>query len=280
MPSPFPGMNPYLEHPALWSSFHFRLVSAVLSRLDQVLPSHYYTEIKTQTYQVLEGSEEDEEGQWVRNHPAANPAHLPRSHDESNGMVVMPPLQSPQSVVLPMMLTLKERYLEIRELGSEAVITVVKILTPRNKRQGRGRMVYERHRDRILAGSSHLVEIDLLRRELPMPMLGAIGSMDYRILVSRAERRPKADLYAFNLSDSFPSFPLPLKPADADLPLELQSMLEDVFALLRRYRKGRARYAQRIDYQQPVPLPLLTATQQAWVDELLIPIRGGYGTTR
>jgi hypothetical protein len=273
MPSPFPGMNPYLEHPALWSSFHFRLVSAVLSRLDQVLPSHYYTEIKTQTYQVLEGSEEDEEPQWVRNHPAANPAHLPRSHDdESNGMVVMPPIQSPQSVVLPMMLTLKERYLEIRELGSEAVITVVKILTPRNKRQGRGRMVYERHRDRILAGPSHLVEIDLLRRELPMPMLGAIGAMDYRILVSRAERRPQADLYGFNLSDSIPSFPLSLKPEDADLSLELQLILEDVF--------DRARYAQRIDYQQPVPLPLLTATQQAWVDELLIPIRGGYGTTR
>jgi hypothetical protein len=85
MPSPFPGMNPYLEHPALWSSFHFRLVSAVLSRLDQVLPSHYYTEIKTQTYQVLEGSEEDEEGQWVRNHPAANPAHLPYGNDRDSG---------------------------------------------------------------------------------------------------------------------------------------------------------------------------------------------------
>jgi Protein of unknown function (DUF4058) len=273
MPSPFPGMNPYLEHPAFWSSFHFRLVNAVLSSLDKALPSHYYTEIKTQTYQVLEGSAEDEEGQWVRNHPAASPAYVPRSLDEeSDGIAVMPPLQSPQSVVLPMMLTLKERYLEIRELSSEAVITVVKILTPRNKRQGRGRMAYQRQRDRILTGSSHLVEIDLLRRELPLPMLGAIGSMDYRILVSRAERRPKADLYGFDLSDSIPSFPVPLKPEGTDLSLELQLILDDVFE--------RARYTQRIDYQHPVPLPLLTATQQAWVDELLIPIRGGYGTTR
>ncbi|MCY7323209.1 MAG: DUF4058 family protein, partial [Phormidesmis sp. CAN_BIN36] len=70
-----------------------------------------------------------------------------RSPDEEpNITVVMPPLKCPQSVVLPMMITLKEWYLEVRELGSDAVITIVKVLTPRNKRQGRGRMAYERQR--------------------------------------------------------------------------------------------------------------------------------------
>jgi hypothetical protein len=29
MPSPFPGMNPYLEHPALWSGVHHRLIKAI-----------------------------------------------------------------------------------------------------------------------------------------------------------------------------------------------------------------------------------------------------------
>ncbi|MEL7313805.1 MAG: DUF4058 family protein, partial [Cyanobacteria bacterium J06559_3] len=29
MPSPFPGMDPYLEHPALWSEFHDRLILAI-----------------------------------------------------------------------------------------------------------------------------------------------------------------------------------------------------------------------------------------------------------
>jgi hypothetical protein len=261
--SPFPGMNPYLEHPALWSSFHFRLISAILSRLDNALPSHYYTEIKTHTYQVLEGSEEDEEGQWVRTRGAVS-AHSSRSHDdESNATAVTHiPLKCPQSVVLPMMITLKERYLEVRELGSETVITVVKVLTPRNKRQGRGRMEYERQRARILGGQSHLIEIDLLRRDLPMPMWGEIGATDYRILVSWAEHRPKADLYSFDLSEPIPSFPLPLKSEDAELIIELQAILEDL--------SERARYAQRIDYRQPVPLPSLTATQQAWVDKLLM----------
>jgi hypothetical protein len=29
MRSPFPGMNPYLEQPAFWSSFHTRLMVAI-----------------------------------------------------------------------------------------------------------------------------------------------------------------------------------------------------------------------------------------------------------
>jgi hypothetical protein len=271
MRSPFPGMNPYLEHPALWSSFHLRLIGAVLSSLDSALPSRYYTEVKTQTYQVLEGSEEDEEGQWVRNRSAHLPAHASRAPDEESNMMTVTLPKCPQSVILPIMITLKERHLEVRELGSEAVITIVKVLTPRNKRQGRGRMVYERQRERILSGLSHLVEIDLLRRDLPMPMLGTIGSTDYRILVSRAQCRPQADLYRFDLSEPIPSFPLPLKPEDAELIIDLQSIVEELF--------DRARYAQRIDYCQPVPSPLLTSIQQAWVDELLLPIRGGYGTS-
>lgn len=29
MPSPFPGMNPYLENPELWSQVHHRLLNAI-----------------------------------------------------------------------------------------------------------------------------------------------------------------------------------------------------------------------------------------------------------
>ncbi|NEP45734.1 MAG: DUF4058 family protein, partial [Okeania sp. SIO2H7] len=29
MPSPFPGMNPYLENPAYWPSIHHRLIVAI-----------------------------------------------------------------------------------------------------------------------------------------------------------------------------------------------------------------------------------------------------------
>ncbi len=60
-----------------------------------------------------------------------------------------------------------------------------------------------------------MVEIDLLRAGEPKPIAGSVRS-DYRILVSRADQRPQADLYAFNLSDRIPRFLLPLHPGDLE----------------------------------------------------------------
>ena len=37
MPSPFPGMDPYLENPDLWSEVHSRLIVAISDALDDQL---------------------------------------------------------------------------------------------------------------------------------------------------------------------------------------------------------------------------------------------------
>jgi hypothetical protein len=39
MPSPFPGMDPYLEDPGLWPDFHGELIYACRVRLLEQLPS-------------------------------------------------------------------------------------------------------------------------------------------------------------------------------------------------------------------------------------------------
>ncbi|WP_225886917.1 DUF4058 family protein [Nodosilinea nodulosa] len=61
------------------------------------------------------------------------------------------------------------------------------------------------------------MEIDLLRAYDPMAMhpidTGAASTARYRILVSRSEYRPRADLYEFFLQEPIPEFPLPLKAA-------------------------------------------------------------------
>jgi Protein of unknown function (DUF4058) len=105
-----------------------------------------------------------------------------------------------------------------------------------------------------------------------MTMSGVMQPTDYRIMVSRAAQRPKADLYGFNLSESIPSFPLPLKPDDVEPIVDLQAIIMGVYE--------RAGYGDRIDYRQPVPAPSLSPSQQQWVDSLLEPIRGGYGSSR
>ena len=53
MPSPFPGMNPYLEHPDRWSTVHNRLMVAIADRLTpQILPK-YQVDIEKRIYEVM-----------------------------------------------------------------------------------------------------------------------------------------------------------------------------------------------------------------------------------
>ncbi|MEO1447688.1 MAG: DUF4058 family protein, partial [Cyanobacteria bacterium J06635_11] len=41
MPIPFPGMNPYLEHPELWPQVHRKLMNALAETLEQQLADRY-----------------------------------------------------------------------------------------------------------------------------------------------------------------------------------------------------------------------------------------------
>ncbi|MGL6094387.1 MAG: DUF4058 family protein, partial [Fimbriiglobus sp.] len=38
MPSPFPGMDPYLEDPTYWGGFHTNLYTGIQRALNQTLP--------------------------------------------------------------------------------------------------------------------------------------------------------------------------------------------------------------------------------------------------
>jgi len=154
----------------------------------------------------------------------------------------------------------------VREVGTHQVITVIEVLSPKNKRKGEGQTAYEKKRQRVLGSSSHLIEIDLLRENAPMPMIGIEETSDYRMVVSRATTRPMADLYEFQLREQIPSFSLPLKPNEPELAVDLQVISLGVY--------DRGNYYLRIDHYQTVPLPKLSKSDQQWVDELLAPLRG------
>jgi len=50
MPSPFPGMDPYLEEPSGWPSVHHWLISAIGETLiDQLVP-HYSVSVEERVY--------------------------------------------------------------------------------------------------------------------------------------------------------------------------------------------------------------------------------------
>ncbi len=75
-------------------------------------------------------------------------------------------------VTLPMPLERRERYLEIREIATQRVLTVIEVRSPSNKQSGNGRRKYLAKRQAVLSSATHLIEIDLLRKGEPMPMAG------------------------------------------------------------------------------------------------------------
>lgn len=255
MPSPFPGMDPYLEQPTFWSSFHSRLIVAIADTLAPQLRPNYFVEVETRTYtdtELLVGIPDAVVLAGVTQRQPEQPEAL--SESDISGRL------QPQTVTLPMPTEIKERYLEVREVGSNEVITVLEVLSPKNKRRGRGRTLYEEKRQTILSSASHLIEIDLLQGDLPMQMQGTLELMHYRVLVSRADQRPQAKLYAASIRDPLPDFPLPLKATDEVVLVSLQAIFAGVYE--------RASYDLRIDYAQPIPPPSFSEADKDWIASL------------
>src|SRR4051794_21829204 len=55
MPSPFPGMDPYLENPALWPDFHARFITIASDFLAERLRPRYVVGIEERVYLSDEG---------------------------------------------------------------------------------------------------------------------------------------------------------------------------------------------------------------------------------
>jgi uncharacterized protein DUF4058 len=50
MPGPFPGVDPYLEHPARWPSMHQRLITGISNAPNDLLPPPYVADIGERLY--------------------------------------------------------------------------------------------------------------------------------------------------------------------------------------------------------------------------------------
>lgn len=252
MHNPFPGMNPYLENPALWAEVHHRLISAIAIALGPLLRPKYRVAIEKRTY-LSEGDRAIDVGI-----PDVAVLTTVTTADRSSGTVaMMEPIASmqPFTVTLPIAQEVNEGYLEIREVATGRVVTSIEVLSPTNKRSGNGRDAYLSKRQRVLGSLTHLVEIDLLRAGRSMEVLTEMPSCHYRILVSRSIERPQAQLYGFNLQQPIPAIPIPLERGDAEPILELQRLLDEVYE--------QAGFDLTIDYSQ-APIPGLSKEDQSW----------------
>jgi Protein of unknown function (DUF4058) len=255
MSSPFPGMNPYLEHPELWTEVHSRLIVAMSDAIFPHLRPKYRVAVEKRVYQMTDGN-----SVLVGIPDVTIGRYLTTKDKELSNIAVASPLANPITVNIPIPEEVQESYLEVREVGTGEVVTVIELLSPKNKRPGEGRKAYDTKRQRVFGSSTHLVEIDLLRGGEPMPIVGSQIKSDYRILVSRSESRPQAELYPFNLQEQIPAFVLPLRKGDTEPLVDLQILIHDIY--------DRAGFDLAIDYTRET-VPPLEEDDIIWTNELL-----------
>ena len=256
--NPFPGMNPYLETLGLWAEVHNRLISAIAAFLRRSLPFRY--SVVTDEYVVIEHNppEEPRRRYAIPDVVVSSDAARPGPDDRARRTTV----PSAVPVVIPEVYQSRQHFLTIREQSRGYAVTVLEILSPSNKYGGEGRRVYNDKRMRILESATHLVEIDLIRAGDPLPIEGYDGDAPYRILVSRNEIRPAAELYPFGLQSAIPDIVMPLLD-DADEPiLRLGEIVNDIY-LQGYYGRG-----PLIDYNHD-PAGPLSSDDRAWLDLML-----------
>lgn len=258
MPSPFPGMNPYLENPKLWQQIHKRLIVEIANAMNPKIRPKYRIEIEERVYET-NPSNGDSLLVGIPDDVVVQATAKSSPSPESNIAVVAPLPSQPIKVTLSLPTKVKEWYLEVKEVASGEVITAIAIISPKNKAAGSGRKSYENKRQKILTSLTNLIEIDLLRRGKKM-VADITRKSYYHILVSRSRDRPQADLYAFNLREPIPAIPLPLAEGELEPTIDLQELLNSVYDC--------GSYDLVIDYKNEPIIPLAKG-DRSWADELL-----------
>lgn len=255
MPSPFPGMDPWLERPGLWPDVHDSLIMGLRRALVPLVRPRYYVTVRQRNVIAVASPEP--------NIIIPDVAVIERDEPSPMAESSLTALAEPIAVEVPVPEMIPEDYLEIVNVADNRVITVIEILSPSNKSPGEDRKRYESKRNMLFRSDTNLVEIDLLRDGEPMPFtfLQSNGHLShYRILVKRGDFGRRAYLYPFSVRDPIPNFPLPLQPGDVEPPVHPGKVLKEI------YDEGG--YDLYIDYSQP-PEPPLSEADMSWAREVL-----------
>jgi hypothetical protein len=182
MPSPFPGMDPYLEEDKLWPAFQHHLVMSLYQLLLPGLADRYRARVGQRHYvteQILFTSIQRDEHQ----------EEYVEIRQRSDGrLVTLLDVASPANKTTP---AGRRVYLEKREEGKKANANLVEI-------------------DLVLQGQPML---EYSRDGLP--------DWDYAVTVTRARQPERYEIYTATLQKKLPRFRLPLAADDRDHVLDL-----------------------------------------------------------
>lgn len=250
MPSPFPGMDPYLEHPDRWSDFHLTIIVAMRADLNAKLPRGLRVSADRHVWVEDAGT-----GKRMGREPDA--FVVPTSRDRRDSASSAAAVAAPLTVTLPRTEHKGRPYLRIVDKEDRRLVTAIEFLSPANKKRGKDRDAYLTKREEYQAARINLVEFNLLRTGAIPPFSEDVEPSDYYVMAARASNLPQADFWPFSIRDPFPEFPIPLREREA-IAFSLGPCFDRAFA--------EARYDDEINYRRP-PVPRLKEPDASWARE-------------
>ncbi len=255
MPSPFPGMDPYLERPAIWPDCHDTLITCIRGGLQPLLRPKYGALIQDRLFVV------DSDRRMLPDISVV-PSPTPRPLGAGTTALLEPDSRAVFELHFE---EEREPYLEIREAAvGHRVVTAIEVLSPDNKTAGAGRRSYLRKQEELWDSGANLVEIDLLRAGEPtmrvsFAHLDELRPWHYLVGVTR-RKTARQEIYSVQLSGRLPRIAIPLGEGDPDITLDLQA------AFNRCWEEGP--YPEFLRYEEPPP-GRLTPEELAWCEEIL-----------
>jgi hypothetical protein len=252
MPSPFPGMDPYLERPDRWSGVHARLIAVIGEMLARQVAPRFF--VDSEDYVYILG----------RDDPGRSFMRPDVSMVEIAGAGSMYPTRSaiaaPLLVAIPEELEIRTPYLKIIDTLDREVVTTIEVLSPINKAPGSaGQREFLRKREYVLGSTSHWLEIDLLR--LGVRPVGVPVHDGYDAMLHRARDPERFAGWFATVRQPLPTIAVPLTAPFEDVPLPLQEVVDTVYA---RYR-----YDAAIDYEAEPPPPPFSPADARWIRECI-----------
>jgi hypothetical protein len=248
-------MDPYLEDPAHWPDVHHELISCIREHLSALIRPRYVARVEERTY-----FPEPDDPAVTLFIPDVRVEHTGRRGVKSTSTTAT--ITAPIETITMLDGEFREARVEIVEVASRQVVTVIEVVSPSNKVVGSaGRRSFVAKRLEIMNSPAHWVEIDLLRGDTSLDplVLNRLRPHDYYVHASKAEERPRGKVWLIPLEQPLPTVGVPLRSPDADAPLDLQSVLATAY--------DRAGYDLTIDYRRP-PVPPLSKAQAKWAKTL------------
>jgi Protein of unknown function (DUF4058) len=267
MGSPFPGMDPWLEDPAIFPDLHGNFITELRKAINNELPPPYYAAINNRVWLDLSLRHIEPDVDVL--YPSA-PTKKTGTSRKSRSVVET--AAGPLVIDAPGLIQnddMEEWFLEIfAKPGNEQLVTSIELLSMSNKRQGnQGRELYLKKQQEILNGKANLVEIDLLRGGvhttlIPRALIEAkYGPFDYHVCVHQMDKTDKYFVYPWKLEMHLPLIQIPLVPGDPAVTVALQPIFDACY--------DDAKYERRVPYRTTKPSPRLAKDQKAWADKIL-----------